>query len=177
MRAARTRLRHRQVAKDTGNRQLPRSKAGAPPLDSTRYMEAHSSTMSAKRRSMAFPPGMSVVRATPRKGRQRVSRPLSPFALPRAAPAAKTWGSLSPPSPPPVRRHDAPCEAGTRRTGAARRFTAEDLGNPCQSTSNAGFWAQPGPRQRGLCPLRVQRCGGPRRVPPSAPPRCATPCL
>ena len=34
--------------------------------------------------------------------------------LPGGAPAAKIRGSLSPLPPPPVRRHDAPCEAGTR---------------------------------------------------------------
>ena len=85
--------------------------------------------------------------------------------LPGGAPAPKIRGSLSPPSPPPVRRHDAPCEAGTRRTGAARRFTAEDLGNPCQSTSNAGFRAQPGPQRRGLCPLIVQICSCQNRAP------------
>ena len=51
--------------------------------------------------------------------------------LPGAAPAVKRRGSLPPLPPPPVRRHDAPCEAGTRGAGAALRFTAEDSGNSC----------------------------------------------
>ena len=80
--------------------------------------------------------------------------------LPGGAPAPKKWGSLSPPSPPPVRRHDAPCEARDTRVGTARGFTPEDSGNPCQPLSNAGFWAQPGPQGGGLRPLRVERWGG-----------------
>ena len=40
---------------------------------------------------------------------------LSPFTLPGGAPAPKIGGSLPPLPPPPVRRHDAPCEAGTRK--------------------------------------------------------------
>ena len=39
------------------------------------------------------------------------------------ASALKKGGSLSPPSPPPVRRPDAPCEAATPDAGAARGFT------------------------------------------------------
>ena len=106
-------------------------------------------------RSMAFPPGITVERATPKRGRQRVSGPLSTFALPRGAPAPKKWGSLSPLSPPPVRRHDAPCEARTPWRGTARRVTAADLVNPRQPLSNADSRAQPGPQRGGLCPLRV----------------------
>ena len=34
--------------------------------------------------------------------------------LPGGAPAPKIGGSLLPLPPPPVRRHDAPCETGTR---------------------------------------------------------------
>ena len=59
--------------------------------------------------------------------------------LPGAAPAVKKRGSLPPLPPPPVRRHDAPCEAGTLDAGAARGFTPEDSGNPCQPVSNADF--------------------------------------
>ena len=77
--------------------------------------------------------------------------------LPGAAPAAKKRGSLPPFPPPPVRRHDAPCEAGTRRAGAARRFAPEDSGNPCQPASNADSREQPGPQRGGVCPLRVER--------------------
>ena len=61
------------------------------------------------------------------------------LTLAGAAPADKKGGSLPPPSPPPVRRADAPCEEGTRGGGALRRFTAEDSGNPCQPTSDATF--------------------------------------
>ena len=96
---------------------------------------------------------------------------LSPFTLPGGAPASKKGGALPPLPPPPVRRHDVPCEAGTPWRGAARRFTAEDSGNPCQRASNAGFPAQPGPQRRGLRPLIVQICNCQNR----APPMCATP--
>ena len=48
------------------------------------------------------------------KGRVRVSFCLSPFTLPGGAPAPKIGRSLPPLPPPPVRRHDAPGEAGTR---------------------------------------------------------------
>ena len=59
------------------------------------------------------------MRATSPKGGQRVSRPLSPFALPRAAPAAKKGGALSPPAP-------LSCGAPLRqaRGGPARRSLA-----------------------------------------------------
>ncbi len=49
-------------------------------------------TLPPEQRSMAFPLGITVVRATSPQGGQRVSRPLSPLALPRAAPAAKKGG-------------------------------------------------------------------------------------
>ena len=78
--------------------------------------------MSAHGRSMAFPPGITVVRATSPQGGQRVSRPLSPFALPRAAPAAKNGGSLSPPAPPLVRRAVASDEGGHARRSLASLF-------------------------------------------------------
>ena len=71
------------------------------------------------------------------------------LTLSRGASAAKIGGSLPPPSPPPVRRADAPCEAGDRRDGAALRFTLEDLGNPCQPMSNADFQVKPAPQRRG----------------------------
>ena len=102
-----------------------------------------------------------------------MDRRVDHLPLPGAAPAVKKGGSLPPLPPPPVRRHDVPCEAGTRGAGAARRFAAEDLGNPCQPMSNAGFQAQPGPQRRGLRPLIVQICSCQIR----APPACATPRL
>ena len=127
-----------------------------------------------QRRSMAFPPGITVEGATPAfEGGGKVARGLATFPPARGAPAPKNRGSLPPPSPPPVRRHDAPCEAGTRGGGGARGFTPEDLGNPCQPASNADFRAQPGPQRRGLRPLIVQICNCQNR----APPGCATPPL
>ena len=99
-----------------------------------------------------------------------MSGPLSTFALPRAAPAAKKRGSLPPLPPPPVRRADAPGEAGDTQADALWRFTAEDSGNPCQPTSNADFQVKPRPQRRGLRPPIVQFCGCQTR----APPTCAT---
>ena len=87
----------------------------------------------------SLPAGITVEGATSPQGGKRVSFSLSPFSLPRAAPAAKKGGALPPPSPPLVRRAGAPCEAGTTRGGAALRFTPEEAGNPCQPTSNADF--------------------------------------
>ena len=43
-----------------------------------------------------------------------VDRRVDHLPLPGAAPAGKKGGSLPPLPPPPVRRHDAPCGAGTR---------------------------------------------------------------
>ena len=94
-------------------------------------------------------------------------------SLAGGAPAPKIGGSLPPLPPPPVRRHAAPCEAGTTQAGAALRFTAEDSRNPCQLASNADSRAQPGPQRRGLRPLIVQFCG----CQTHAPPACATPRL
>ena len=69
--------------------------------------------------SMAFPRGITVERATSPQGGQRVSLGLSPFDPPRAAPAAKTGGALSPPAA-------LPCGAPPRRVGGghARRRLA-----------------------------------------------------
>ena len=100
----------------------------------------------------------------------KVSGGLATFPPARGAPAAKNRGSLPPLAPPPVWRHDAPCEAGTRGAGAALCFTAEDSGNPCQPASNEGFRAQPGPRRRGLRPLREERWSGQKREPLGEPP-------
>ena len=93
----------------------------------------------------------------------------------RAARADKKGGSLPPLPPPPVRRHAAPCEAGTTQAGAALRFTAEDSRNPCQLASNADSRAQPGPQRRGLRPLREERWGCQKRAPPDAPPDAPPP--
>ena len=90
--------------------------------------------------------------------------------LPGGAPAPRNRGSLPPLPPPPVRRHGAPCEAGTTQAGTALRFTAEDSENPCQPASNADCRAQPGLQGRGLRPLIVQICNWKNR----APPGCAT---
>ena len=82
--------------------------------------------------SMSFPQG-SLWRERPPPLREgKVARGLATLPPARGAPAPKNWGSLPPPSPPAVRRADAPGEAGTGGGGALRRFTAEDSGNPCQ---------------------------------------------
>ena len=95
----------------------------------------------------ACPAGITVVRATSPQGRQSVSRPLSPFALPRAAPAAKRWGSLSPLPPPPGAAHRATRGHAGRRPATV---VAADAGNPCQPASHKAFQARPRPQQRGL---------------------------
>ena len=71
--------------------------------------------------STAFPQGSLWRERPPAREGQRVSGPLSTFDLPRAAPAAKKGGSLSPPAPPLVRRAVEPGEGGTRE--AQPRFT------------------------------------------------------
>ena len=50
--------------------------------------------------------------------------------LPGAAPAVKKRGSLPPLPPPPVRRHDAPGEGGTRGAGALPQRTRGIRANP-----------------------------------------------
>ena len=106
----------------------------------------------------AFPPGITVEGATP-NGRVDRAPLYAPVNTPRCRTSGKKRGVAPSTSPPPVRRHDAPCEAGTRGAGAALRFTAEDSRNPCQLASSAGFRAQPGPQRRGLRPLRDERWG------------------
>ena len=118
----------------------------------------------------AFPQG-SLWRERPPTGRgDGVTIRAHHLPLPGGAPAPKNRGSLPPPSPPTVRRADAPGEAGDTQGGALLRFTAEDSGNPCQPTSNADSQAQPAPQRRGLRPLIVQICSCQNR----APPACAT---
>ena len=68
----------------------------------------------------AFPQG-SMWRERPPTGREDGEFWRAPSHLPGGAPAPKNRGSLPPLPPPPVRRHDAPCEAADtpcrRRTG------------------------------------------------------------
>ena len=111
--------------------------------------------------------------SAPRRGGEMVNFGVHHLPLPGGAPAPKNRGSLPPLPPPPVSRHDAPCEAGDRRGGALRRFAAQDAGNPCQPVSNADFQSMTRPQRRGLRPLIVQFCGCQTR----APPACATPRL
>ncbi len=115
----------------------------------------------------AFPPGITVEGATPqnegRKGVQRLGH-LSTRSW-------RTSGKNEGVAPSTF----SPSCAAPRRTvrggaGAALCFTAEDSGNPCQPASNAGFRAQPGPRRRGLRPLREERWSGQKREPLGAPP-------
>ena len=115
----------------------------------------------------AFPQGITVEGATPKTRGGKVARGLATFPPARGAPAAKKPGSLPPLPPPPVRRHDAPCEAGRRRTALCRRGFGESLPTRFQ----CGFPAQPGPQRRELRPLREERWSGQDRAPPSEPPR------
>ena len=123
-----------------------------------------------EQRSMAFPPGITVAGATLKWGGVVVDFGVHHLPLPGGAPAPKNPGSLPPPSPPPVRRHDAPCETGTRDADAPRGFTPEDLGNRCQPASNTDSRAQPGPQPGGLRPLREKRCGCQKRALLGEPP-------
>ncbi len=95
--------------------------------------------MSAKARLEAFPQGITVEGATPKRGGEVVDFGVHHLPLPGAAPAVKKGGSLPPLPPPLVRCGEAPCEAGDTQADALRRFTAEDSGNPCQPASNADF--------------------------------------
>ena len=54
---------------------------------------------------------------------------------------------------------------GDRPDGAALRFTGEEVGNPCQPTSNTDFQVKPAPQRRGLRPLREQIRGCQKRAP------------
>ena len=79
----------------------------------------------------AFPQGSLWRERPPARGRQMVSGPLSTFALPRAAPAAKKGGSLPPLPPPPVRRRRRAVQGGDargrRRTALYRRGLGESV--------------------------------------------------
>ena len=78
------------------------------------YTETHASTVSAKRRSMAFPPGITVVRATLRKGEGKGDvLPVTLYPA-RWRTSAKKHGVALTTSIPPVRRAVAPGGRGTR---------------------------------------------------------------
>ncbi len=57
----------------------------------------------------AFPPGITVVRATPARGTRGVPTPV-PLCPPPWRTSGQNGGALPPLPPPPVRRDDAPCE-------------------------------------------------------------------
>ena len=69
-----------------------------------------------------LPAGITMVRATSPQGGKRVSFSLSPFTLPRAAPAAKKGGSLSPPAPLSCGAPLRPGEGGHARRSLASLF-------------------------------------------------------
>ena len=98
---------------------------------------------------------------------------LSPFTLPGGAPAPKIRGSLPPLPPPPVRRHDAPCEAGRRRTALCRRRFGESLPTRFQCGFSGTTWtttAGTSPSERGALGLlkgRATSCATYARHPPS----------
>ena len=72
--------------------------------------------------------------------------------LPGGAPAPKIGGSLPPLPPPPVWRHDAPCEGVDTRCRRPTGLYPIGFGQSVQPASNAGFRAQPGPQRRGAAP-------------------------
>ena len=77
-------------------------------------MDTHASTMSAKRRSMAFPPGITVVRATLRKGEGKGDvLPVTLYPA-RWRTSANKHGVALTTITPPVRRAVAPGGRGTR---------------------------------------------------------------
>ena len=81
-----------------------------------------------------------------------MARGLATFPPARGAPASKNPGSLPPLPPPPVRRHDAPCEAGRRRTALCRRRFGESLLTRFQCGFPGTTWtttARTSPSERG----------------------------
>ena len=64
--------------------------------------------------SIAFPPGITVVRATPAEGREKVAGPLSTFALLSCRTSGENQGVALTTFFPPVRRVPAPGGRGTR---------------------------------------------------------------
>ena len=106
----------------------------------------------------AFPPGITVEGATPKRGGLTVNCGVKRPTLPDGAPASKKPGSLPPLSPlscgaPPRRAR------GDARGAASLRLVASDTGNPCCPVSDAVFGESHQPRRRGLRPLRERRCG------------------
>ena len=89
------------------------------------------------------------------------------------ASAPKMGGSLSPLPPPPVRRHDAPCEAGRHRTALCRRRFGESLPTRFQCGFPGTTWtttARTSPSERGALGLlkgRATSCATYARHPPS----------
>ena len=81
--------------------------------------------MSTIRRSMAFPPGTTVVRATPKNGGELVAFMVAHLPLPRGATAAKTRGRSHHVLSLPVRRHDAPCEGRHARRSLASLYRTQ----------------------------------------------------
>ena len=99
-----------------------------------------------------------MVRATSPQGRQRAATLAATFALPRAAPAAKKVGSLSPPAP-------LSCGAPLRRArgGHARRSLASLFRSGRGKSVLSRVWCSvsgksPITTLRGLRPLRERRC-------------------
>ena len=70
---------------------------------------------------MAFPPGITVVRATPKNGGGNGELWRAPSPRPGGAPAPKKWGALSPPSPLP---YGAPLRRARRGTREAQPRSA-----------------------------------------------------
>jgi len=96
--------------------------------------------MSTKRRSMAFPPGITVEEATPGGEGELVRifmRATSPYPV---AHQRQKPGGLPPLPPPPGAAH-RPTRGHARRRPAT--VVAADAGNPCQPVSHKAFQARP----------------------------------
>ena len=127
----------------------------------------HSSSMSAKARLEAFPPGITVEGATPEKGRGDGEFWRAPSPPPRCRASEKKQG-VAPSTSSPSR-----AARRARRGHAGRRpatLVATDAGNPFQPASSKAFQVKASPQRRGLRPLREERRGGQKRAPPDEPP-------
>ena len=108
--------------------------------------------------STAFPPGISVVRATPPRRGLTVNCEVKRLTLSDGASAPKNRGRSHHQQPSRAARRCAK-RGGDTRGAASLPLSAADAGNPCCPTSGAAFQGSPLPQRRGLRPLRERRCG------------------
>ena len=131
---------------------------------------------------MAFPPGITVEGATLKRGGEVVDFGVHHLPLPGGAPAPKIGGSLPPIPPPPVWRHDAPCEGVDTRCRHRTGLYPIGLGQSAPTRVQCGFpgttWtttARASPSESGALGLlkgRATTCATSVRHPPfvSGPP-------